>query len=322
MLFRSIADIAIIQQALELYHRDEGFYPSSLISGQVLRGSSTNNIYLASVPKAPTPNDGTCSSTANLYNYTFISDDEYRLSYCLGDDTGKTVKGEHCATDQAFIGQAACPTPAFSPASIAGLNLWFSADYGITKDTNNKISSWLDRSGNANNANQATTDDKPSIIVDNNFNNRSVLSFDGNDGLFFNYPLSLSKWSIFSVIKYISGSRFPLISNDLLRQGLVLESGQFYTFGAGQDLSIGYTAPTSYKIISSIYDGATNNIYENGNLVGGSSGATSMNVDNIGLYLYSNAVGNYAETIVYNNNLNTDNRKAVEDYLNSKYNLY
>jgi len=95
---RRVSDVMSIQQALELYHRDEGFYPAALTPGQELLGSTTNNVYLAKVPVAPTPADGICSEAANNYTYNFISDDRYTLNYCLGRETSKVTAGKRCAT--------------------------------------------------------------------------------------------------------------------------------------------------------------------------------------------------------------------------------
>ncbi len=109
---RRLSDVIQIQQALELYHRDEGFYPAVLTSGQALIGSSTNNVYLAKVPSAPTPSDNNCSSS-NEYIYTFISDDNYNLSYCLGSNTSKASGGVHCATQNGISDKVICGIPPF-----------------------------------------------------------------------------------------------------------------------------------------------------------------------------------------------------------------
>ena len=105
---RRITDIISIQQSLELYHRDEGFYPNTLTPGQVLTGSSTANVYLAKIPSAPLPIDGDCTSTQNTYTYTLIDEDHYILSYCLGDDTSKVKKGVHCASEKNIDDLTAC----------------------------------------------------------------------------------------------------------------------------------------------------------------------------------------------------------------------
>jgi prepilin-type N-terminal cleavage/methylation domain-containing protein len=318
---RRVTDIITIQQALELYHRDEGSYPSALTSGQALMGSSTANIYISKIPIAPTPNDGDCTGTQNTYNYTLFDDDHYALSYCLGDDTSKVKKGVHCATQNGLVTNTTCPAPAFSPISLPNLTLWFSADFGISKDSGNKVSAWSDRSGNAHNATQTTASNQP-IYTDNQLNGKPALSYNGNNGLFFG-NLTFSQWSLFSVAERTGGSRFPLISYDSQRQGMVLENNMFYVFNQGGDLIINYPTPAvTYKIFESIYDGNTLSFYENGILIGNASGARTMDVNNIGLYEYSNAQGYFAETLMYNGALTTSSRQEVESYLNSKYHLY
>ena len=53
---KRIADIKQIQTALELYFNDVGEYPASITSTIAYGG----NIYMATVPLAPTPSDGDC----------------------------------------------------------------------------------------------------------------------------------------------------------------------------------------------------------------------------------------------------------------------
>lgn len=55
------------------------------------------------------------------------------------------------------------PPNNFTPASISGLLMWLDAldAATITKDGNNKVSSWLDKSGNGNHATQTTSTNQP-----------------------------------------------------------------------------------------------------------------------------------------------------------------
>lgn len=86
---RRLADVRQIQTALEMYFNDLGYYP---VDGAVDAGdaiSTTNGTYLRSVPKPPTPVDGSSCPTAQP-NYTYDNvvtagtGGTYTISYCLG----------------------------------------------------------------------------------------------------------------------------------------------------------------------------------------------------------------------------------------------
>ena len=92
---KRVADVKQIQTALELYYNDQGAYPASL--GTTVASGTT--VYMTSVPTAPTPNDGACTTSNNPYTYT--SDDtnrSYHIAYCLGSATGGINSGANTAT--------------------------------------------------------------------------------------------------------------------------------------------------------------------------------------------------------------------------------
>lgn len=89
---KRISDVKQIQTALELYYNDAGDYPASIITGSpIVYGGNT---YLAAVPAAPTPVDGTtCGALAadltTQYKYAksgtgTAGTAAYTLNYCLG----------------------------------------------------------------------------------------------------------------------------------------------------------------------------------------------------------------------------------------------
>jgi general secretion pathway protein G len=87
---RRLADIKQIQTALELYYSDIGLYPAtaSVTAGSAIASSTT--VYMAAVPTAPTPADGTCTAGQNTYTYTqtgTIAGASYTLTYCIGQTT-------------------------------------------------------------------------------------------------------------------------------------------------------------------------------------------------------------------------------------------
>jgi hypothetical protein len=68
----------------------------------------------------------------------------------------------------------------FSLSYKTGLDFWFDATQGITKDANDKVTQWNDLSGNNKHAVQPTASTAPTYIP-NGLNNLPVLQFDGVD---------------------------------------------------------------------------------------------------------------------------------------------
>lgn len=102
-----VSDAGQIQNALEMYYRDESTYPATINFGQIFIGSSSSSTYLALVPQNPRPrNDGTC--TDNEYTYTASANQlSYALDFCLANPAGSLTKGRHCATPKG-INNSAC----------------------------------------------------------------------------------------------------------------------------------------------------------------------------------------------------------------------
>lgn len=87
---KRIGDIRQLGTALELYFNDNSAYPSAL--------SGLATTYIGAVPTAPTPADGTCTSSAgsNPYTYTSASPySTYTLTFCVGAATGGLAAGVH-----------------------------------------------------------------------------------------------------------------------------------------------------------------------------------------------------------------------------------
>ena len=82
---RRLSDIKQMQTALELYYNDNGIYP--LTANVTSTIATTGVVYMQVIPTAPTPADGSCSSS-NTYAYNqrtiTTAGDSYTLSYCIG----------------------------------------------------------------------------------------------------------------------------------------------------------------------------------------------------------------------------------------------
>lgn len=95
---KRLADVRQMQKALEMYFLENGTYPSDISSG-IASGSA---VYMAQVPVAPTPADGSCTSEYNSYIYSSTGS-SYTLDFCLGSKTGEIDSGFRRATNEGII---------------------------------------------------------------------------------------------------------------------------------------------------------------------------------------------------------------------------
>lgn len=94
-----IADVKMMQTALERYYNEEGKYPDSIDSSRGIF-STAGNMYLAVVPTPPS-SPGSCQDFTN-YKYTqqktVNEGTSYTLNYCLSGDTNGIPAGFQTAT--------------------------------------------------------------------------------------------------------------------------------------------------------------------------------------------------------------------------------
>lgn len=91
-----IADIRLLQTALDAYFEDYGVYPNTL---DQLLSSKFPTIGL--LPTAPEPPDGKCTIEQNKYKYKPATNyKSYQLTFCLGDKSGSVAGGVRVAAPQ------------------------------------------------------------------------------------------------------------------------------------------------------------------------------------------------------------------------------
>lgn len=81
---KRLSDVRQLASALELYFNDNNKYPNEL-NDLTATGQYT---YIGILPTPPTELDGTCTAEQNKYTYTLTAPSEYRLTFCLGAQTG------------------------------------------------------------------------------------------------------------------------------------------------------------------------------------------------------------------------------------------
>jgi prepilin-type N-terminal cleavage/methylation domain-containing protein len=111
---KRVADVRQLASAMELYFNDNNSYPIQATAALTIPGLATT--YIGAIPAAPTPADGSCTSTTNPYNYNSYRDSAnatasvsgdvvatnpalgYHLTFCVGAVTGGLTAGAHTLT--------------------------------------------------------------------------------------------------------------------------------------------------------------------------------------------------------------------------------
>lgn len=238
------------------------------------------------------------------------------------------------------------------PIQDAALKLWLDADDSatITKDMSDNVSDWADKSTNGNDVSQLTATNQP-LFVASAINSNPSIRFDGVDNYLENLGISLvtgvGELTIFMAISRISSP------NNNRGKLALWETGQIHDFNnipsvSFEDGSIAlnelkYLRNTSNQnktphpnentpfIYSSIFDGANNNSFLNGNIASftnptGSAGNFNIQNIRVGARQVSGSAsffwnGDIGEIIIYNRDLSTLERQQVESYLSSKWSI-
>ncbi|MBX4191544.1 MAG: prepilin-type N-terminal cleavage/methylation domain-containing protein [Candidatus Doudnabacteria bacterium] len=95
---RRLADVRQVMTSMEVYFNDNGAYPTEDGNGHpdASLGGPAFSTYLATYPSYPLPSGTGCTMTD--YNYSYISDLEYTIEFCLEGESGGFSPGNHTAT--------------------------------------------------------------------------------------------------------------------------------------------------------------------------------------------------------------------------------
>jgi hypothetical protein len=227
----------------------------------------------------------------------------------------------------------------FSPASISGLSLWLDgADPSTLYQSNggslaaadgDPVGYWMDKSGNARHAEQASGTNKPArkLAIQNG---QSAVLFDGvNDSMTLASSVSNQPISFFVVFKKINVAS-P--ESALLGGGgtpfypLDVTATDAYWF-AGTLAASGLTLNNLTKLYCVTGSSTSKNMYLNAASVAtsGAGYATTNPFTTIGNWLpggTSWASGHICEMLVYNSVLSVANIATVNSYLNGKWGIY
>lgn len=223
-----------------------------------------------------------------------------------------------------------------NPKNISNLLLWLASDSGVVLNGNN-VEGWLDKSGNANNAQQITTNQQP-ILIPNGLNNKPAISFNGGQLL---SGTSLNSLSSSSLTIFVVASGNPMSDS----YNVLLDIGPFSAGGLW--LSKNSENFTIYSN-NAVYSSSTNHLsnsgfvptifnlrkqfntssesFENTILSANSTSAAFVNSFVAGDYsiggdptYFGRWNGNVFEVIIYNKALSDSENVIVNNYLVSKY---
>ena len=211
-----------------------------------------------------------------------------------------------------------------------GLDLWLDADDASTiTESSGKVSSWADKSGNGNDATQATASKKPTTGSDT-LNGKNVLTFDGGDTLGFSSFAQSSPQTIFMVYQNpVTTANESLLNRVYSNNGPALYdrlSGNngisIIWDGTGGTLNTSSGANTNPKLAYWAWNGANEYVGQNGAITSFSYGKSNVDWWNyLGSYNNSSYYfsGTMAEVLIYDRYLSEGERKIVECYLAGKW---
>ena len=211
------------------------------------------------------------------------------------------------------------------------LKLWLRADYGLTTSGTN-VSQWNDLSGNANNAAQATSANRP-VLVTGEVNGKPVVRFDGsNDEMAVPRHTSLEPNNVTVVVvgRHTGGGN-GTIANVMMKgaaYGFLRMSGTSLRTWVS-DYTTKYAAATwssnTWNVMMQTYNGSLLGLYQNGTLTGSFNTSGSITYGDLApLYLggrdgYYHLQGDLAEIMVFDRALTEAERKDVEAYAYLRY---
>lgn len=235
-----------------------------------------------------------------------------------------------------------------APNTVAGLYAWFHPTSGKWQDSgrttpasanNDPVGAWDDASGSSRHVTQATAADRP-LLKTSIINGFAVQRFDGATDFLQRTSAGFSiatPQTIFCVglVSSVSApgafGRVYDSADSSVGRALMGKHGDNSTNAifAGTVVSYAESLPTTMKVWSAVYNGASSALWRNGTqVVSGNAGTNTMS----GLRLGAGATAgggaasefngcDIAEFVVYSAALSASDRIGVENYLRSKYAL-
>jgi alpha-tubulin suppressor-like RCC1 family protein len=210
-----------------------------------------------------------------------------------------------------------------------GLKLWLKADAGVTKDSNNNISAWLDQSGNNFQATQSNLGNEP-VWASAGAGSSPAVYFDGGNynPHFVSLPDVISTATSGELFVVVKSQANPNIAHDFMRFGtsdfsLYPYQGQIYDgFGSTAIKQVG--TPSVQLTNYHLYNTTSQPNQWTARINGSVQYTTTTNTvafnttPTIGGNFYG-FQGYMAEIVLYDHGLSASERTSVQNYLVSKY---
>jgi len=195
---------------------------------------------------------------------------------------------------------------------------------------NGFITTWYDQTGNSRNLIQTSLTAQPQIVVGGviyTYNNKSALYFDGINDLLQTFISIYSNLdSYYVLIPSDTNYRYPANASNLNHYGPYALSGDTVN-----PLSAAYGSPQIYSN-NNLFTGTTRNdlynflnqysivVHQSANLAGGSWNFTSTSYAILGTT--SSVLNGFVQEIILFNISQSSNRQAIQNNINSYYNIY
>lgn len=223
------------------------------------------------------------------------------------------------------------------PTSVPGCALWLDAADSSTIDlSGSTVVRWRDKSGN----NRDASGGVPPMYTSNAINGLNAITFNGSNTFLRTTDVySLREFSIFTVIQRLASNTGNLAAPNSIIGGQTQSNNSNITIGwAGStqlrfafynnDLAFttfpAYTSPDPVYLINCSFVLRSRRIIVNGTSAAYDSNRTYIqSATGLTLGVYNNAFfnGNIAEYIVYNGSLLDRDRRQIEGYLATKWNI-
>jgi len=102
---KRMADMKQVQTALELFFNENGRYPTiEEWNSGTITSSSSQQVFMYSIPTAPSPADGSCLEASNTYTYIPQNDGaSYTIDFCTGKQVSDLPEGAKQMTPGGII---------------------------------------------------------------------------------------------------------------------------------------------------------------------------------------------------------------------------
>ncbi len=214
-----------------------------------------------------------------------------------------------------------------------GIFFWFRAETGIVEGSPGFVTTWEDQSGNGYHASQINTNRQPAIVA-NQINGIPVVRFDGLSGTLGDRFLldggilnPLTEGEIFTVLK--ATSALPVSDQGLWNLGQPSKYPQIdgtISDGFGSDVSRSATPPINIEAYHLYSASSKPNEWIariNGSIIGEAPTNTVAWKNNVKIGRSStlNFAGDFAEILMFDRVLTTQERNDILTYISNKYNI-